>query len=260
MVSCLLVIVALTGTQAAPASLDSEASAAHVDNPVEVEAGFSYEWLSNSIADWHSEFLEVSKVFGRRSALYGVLRQSRRFDLTDQEVVSGLSLPLHERWTTVYELSFSPTHRISPGWSALVGVQYNFLEGWNYGIDLRMGNYEHTSVTRFIQSVERYWGNFRGAYSLSLNTLWGAETVNSHQVAFNYYYAAKSSFGINYAMGLELERFGPVDIVSNHVIALSLLGRHWFVPGWALSYEWGWGDVMNHYSRTGVRLGLRHEL
>ena len=254
-----LLIIALTNAQPGLTSPDSEESAVTFARPIEIEAGASYGWMSNDIANWNTQFLEVSRALGRQSAFYGVARQSRRFELSDLEVISGLSFPLHERWTTACELSFSPTHRIAPQWSALVGEYFNFVGGWVYGIDLRMARYEPATVARFIQSLELYWGRFRGAYSLSLNTLWGDRTVSSHQVTLNYYYATRNSFGISYAMGSELERFGLMDILSNHIVVLSLVGRHWVVPTWAISYEWGWNEMLNHYSQTGVRIGLRHE-
>ncbi len=259
MASCFLLLALLTFPTAATPLPDTEAVSAANDAPVQVEMGFGYEWLSGGMPDWNTQSLEIVKGTGQNAVLNGIFRLARRYEQQDVDMALGISHPLNNDWITTWELAVSPTSHISPKWSALGGVHYNLHHGWLAGADTRWTAYDDVSVARLILSLEHYWGNFRSAYSLSMNTLWGGETVDTHQLAVNVYYDEKSSLGLIYATGTELEKVSSA-VVSNDIDALVAVGRHWFADRWALSYECGWNRVGTHHSGTGIRLGLRYEL
>ncbi|MBX3663109.1 MAG: YaiO family outer membrane beta-barrel protein [Burkholderiales bacterium] len=225
----------------------------------EVEAGYSRENLSNSLPDWTSTYLLGSHRFGERRVLYGGLRETRRFGLDDSEVHAGLYYPLGASWTAQVEGSLSPTHEVLAKHSIYGQLQKSLPGGWGVGVGLRHNEYTLSASNVVSLLAERYWGNFRGAYTLYSGRPEGGSSGASHRVQLSYYYADRSSVGISFSDGREVENVGPPrGLLSSDVRNWTLSGQHWLTPAWALTY-----DLVNHeqgslYRRQGLRLGIRH--
>lgn len=225
----------------------------------EIEAGYSSEKLSNNLPDWKSTYLLAIHQFGERKTLYGGLRETRRFGLDDTEAHAGLYYPVGDTWTALVEASASPTHEVLARYSAYGQIQKNLPGGWGLGLGLRHNEYSLTGTNVLSMFAERYWGNFRGAYTLYSGRPEGAASAASHRVQLGYYYADRSSVGLSYSNGREVEYLGPSrGVLTSDVQNWTLSGQHWLNPSWALTY-----DVVNHeqgnlYRRQGLRLGIRH--
>jgi YaiO family outer membrane protein len=225
----------------------------------ELEIGYSHERLTNNLPDWTSSYLLAAHRFGERKTLYGGLRETRRFGLDDTEAHAGLYYPIAASWTSLVEASGSPTHEVLARYSVYGELQKNLGRGWNLGFGLRHSEYSLTASNVLSVYAERYWGNFRGAYTLYSGRPEGASSAASHRVQFNYYYADRSSVGLSYTNGREVENVGPPrGVLTSDVESWMVGGQHWLTPAWALTY-----DLVNHeqgslYRRQGLRLGIRH--
>ena len=102
------------GLLAAALALGAASAAA-----LEGELGFTHENLTNNRPDWSSTYVEASHAIRDRQTLYGMLRETTRFDLTDREVMAGYYHPLAGRWTSLVEASLSSEHHILPKSSVL---------------------------------------------------------------------------------------------------------------------------------------------
>lgn len=225
----------------------------------DVEIGYSRETLTNNLPDWTSSYLLAIHRLGERKTLYGGLRQTRRFGLDDNEVHAGLYFPLGATWTSQIEVSASPTHEVLARGSIYGQLHKSLPGGWGLGLGLRHNDYSLAGTNVVSALAERYWGNFRGAYTLYSGRPEGASSAASHRFQFSYYYADRSSVGLSYSNGREVENVGPPrGVISTDVENWTLSGQHWFNPAWALTY-----DVVRHeqgalYRRQGLRFGIRH--
>lgn len=225
----------------------------------EIEVGHSSETLTNNLPDWKSTYLLAAHRFGERRTLYGGLRETRRFGLDDTEAHAGLYYPVGETWTALAEASASPTHEVLARYSAYGQIQKNLPGGWGLGLGLRHNEYSLTGTNVLSVFAERYWGNFRGAYTLYSGRPEGASSAASHRLQLSYYYADRNSVGLSYSNGREVEYLGPPrGVLTSDVQNWTLSGQHWMTPAWALTY-----DLVNHeqgnlYRRQGLRLGIRH--
>jgi YaiO family outer membrane protein len=225
----------------------------------DVEAGYSRETLSNNLPDWTSSYLLASHRFADWHVLYGGLRETRRFGLDDSELHAGLYYPLAGTWTAQVEGSLSPTHEVLPRHSIYGQLQKNLPGGWGIGLGLRHNEYTLSGSNVVSVLAERYWGNFRGAYTLYSGRPEGASSGSSHRLQLSYFYADRSSVGVSYTNGREVENIGPPrGVLASDVRNWTLSGQHWLTPAWALTY-----DLVNHeqgslYRRQGLRLGIRH--
>jgi YaiO family outer membrane protein len=141
-------------------------------------------------------------------------------------------------------------------------VQLEHQPGRGFGLQ---GGYRHTeyqtdSVEQGIFTAERYWGDYRAAYSLYLSHLAGSSTVSSHLLRLDYYYAERSRVGLLLGRGKETVNLGDAGgVVIDNTRTVGVAGRHALAPHWALSYELQAHDQADRYRRELLRVGIRYQ-
>ncbi len=225
----------------------------------EAELGFSHDDLDKGYNNWNSHYLDLSHRFGDRNLIYGEVRETERFNLHDREISGGYYMPLDATWTGLIEASASPDHNVLPQNSIFGQLQKSFQDGWDVQAGLRHSRYNLAPVDMTVLTGERYWSNFRASYALYMAKLDGSGTASSHVGQLSYYYADRDFMTLGFGTGRQIESLGPgLGILTADVTSsLSLSGRHWIDPQWAISYEAISERLSNLYSRQGVRLGLR---
>lgn len=254
--ACVAIFVVLSLMPSTRHAAAAAASAA--DTYTEIEAGYGRESLNNNTSDWLNPYLELHHRFKKRHAASLGLRETRRFGISDTEVYGGLYYPLGENWNTVFEGNFSPSHNVLPEYSLGGQIQRTLPGGWNLGAGLRQNTYalSESSVATF--SVERYWGDYRAAYTLYSGRPDGGSSAPAHRFQLNYHYGERDSAGLSYTTGREVENIGLAGLRTTEVRNWTLSGRHWFARDWALSYDLSTHKQGSLYRREGFRLGLRY--
>lgn len=224
----------------------------------EIEAGYGRESLTNNTPDWQSPYLELHHRFRNRHAASVGLRETRRFGLADTEVYGALYYPLGENWNTVFEGNVSPTHKVLPKHSASAQLQRLLPGGWAIGAGLRQNSYTLTDSRVATLTAERYWSDFRAAYTVFSGKPDGGSSAPAHRFQFNYYYGDRDSVGLSYTSGREVENVGAGVLRTTAVRNATLSGRHWFARDWALSYDLSAHRQGSLYRREGFRLGFRY--
>lgn len=225
----------------------------------EIEVGSSYENLDNDFNHWRSVYLEGAHRFAPREVIYGYVRETERFAQRDQELLGGFYYPLADTWTILVEANVSPSHHILAKWSVFGQLEKSFPGGWGLHAGLRHTEYAQSNTNLALLTAERYFGNYRAAYSLYAGRPEGAGSAASHRFQFAYYYDNRSSVGIAYTIGKEVENVAPAGVLTTDVRSWSLLGRHWFSRHWAASFEALWHEQGTLYHRRGARAGLRYQ-
>ncbi len=241
------------------ATLRPQSAATGLRLPVNaLEFGYGRESLTNNFSDWTNTYLLGSRKLGDRNTVYGGLRATERFNLKDSEAHAGLYFPLGETWNAVVEGSYSPTHEVLAQGSVYGFLQKSFKGGWGLGLGLRHSEYTSTASNVASVLAERYWGNFRGAYTLYSGRPEGASSASSHRLQLSYYYDDRSNVGMSYTNGREVENVGPPrGVVATDVQSWSVSGQHWFTPSWAMTYDLIQHEQGTLYRRQGLQLGLR---
>lgn len=227
--------------------------------PVQVEAGFTQDYLDKGYTDWRSVYVETEKKLAERGVVYGMLRETERFGLRDTELLAGYSSPLGGQWTGLVEANASSTHNVLPKYSVLGQLQYALDDGWNAQFGVRHTEHD-TAVTNLgIVTLERYWGDYRAAYTIYSGYLAAAGATLSQRMQFSRYYANQSWLGVGLSGGKELENLGSGGVQQSNVLSLAFNGRHWFSRDWAVSYETTLHQQGDYYNRNGIRVGLRRQ-
>ena len=236
------------------------ATAQAQDAFLDVEAGGTYEHLSNGRDPWSSVYLDAARQFAPRQTLYGGVRETERFAFRDSEIGLGYSQPLGAKWTAVLEGTYSSQHNVLAENSVFGQLAWAAPAGWVVSAGARRSEYTTSRVNLLAGTVERYWSAFRAGYSIYNGRPEGSGSATSHRVFLDHYYdGERSRIGVGAGWGREVENQGPpTGILTTDIRNLTIGGRHWLSGNWAVAWD-GWtqqqGDL---YRRTGGRLGLRY--
>ncbi|MFA5826811.1 MAG: YaiO family outer membrane beta-barrel protein, partial [Gallionellaceae bacterium] len=157
--------------------------------PIQVEVGSSLDTFDKTyIANWRSNYVEAEKKLGERHAVYGVLREVERYSKKDTEFLAGYYYPLANRWTLFTEGNASPSHNILANWSGIGQVQYAFDKGIGGHLGLRHTEYDSAVINILLFTCERYWSNYRAAYTHSTSSLANAGYASNERIQLSRYY------------------------------------------------------------------------
>jgi len=192
-----------------------------------------------------------------RLSLYGGsgVLETRHFATQHADYSMGLYRPLGTV-SPLGEGSASPLNDALPKYTLHRQVTGTIGGGFGLGFGVRPSEYNFTTTNLLSVSAEQYIGSFRGAYTLYSNRADGSSLGSAHRFQVNYFYGERNTVGLAYTTGRDLEHLGPaVGLPANDVRDLSLSGRHWLSPNWALTYE-ALQQEQTLYKRQGLRLGV----
>jgi len=187
-------------------------------------------------------------------------RDFRKLGLADTEARSRTQYSLGEFWTSQFV-----TGSASPGDPMARQTFHGQFErilpgGWGIGLGLRRNDYRTVASNALSLSAEREWGDFRGAYTL-ISGLPEGQSTESHRFQLSYQYAARSSVGLAYTNGREIDYLGWTrGLAATDINNWSLGGLHRLTPAWAITYDMVRGSQGGITTpQPGLRLGLRHD-
>jgi YaiO family outer membrane protein len=224
-----------------------------------LDVGGSYEKLDRQYDSWNSAYFGASHRLGDRRNLYGRATQVDRFALQDASVMAGFTLPASERWTLGFETDESPTNLFLPRWSLLGSAHYKMDYGFGALFSFRHISYRTDLNQIGTVGLERYWGNWRLAYTLYISQLEAAPAATfSHLGTAAYYYGDHDYIGVSISNGQEVIRLDANRLANSDTESYSLQGQHWLTPAWAVVYDVSLNLQGTSYTRRGALFGLRY--
>lgn len=220
--------------------------------------GADVQDLDKSLPGWSGGFAELSwQASPRRSYSIRTL-YSRRFSTTDLGVGAGAEFRFGDRWLAGIELDAAsdPDFLASTSWGGHVGR--SFEHGWVLGLRYRRREFDTATVSAWTATAEKYFGNFRAAYSLAFAHLHGATDALTHIGTLNWYRGEHHSYGITLATGEEAEVVAPGQVLQTDVSSISLTGRHRLSGQWGLSWFAGTHEQGDLYRRRYVGLAAAY--
>ena len=216
------------------------------------------ERLSNGTPDWRDSGLEVLHEFEKRKVLLGSVVESSRFGLRDRTATLEGYYPLSERTTGYFMAAASDTHRVLAKDTIQAQLAHAFGKGWGVMAGLRRADYNTTSVDIADLTLERYFSNFRAAFTVLPAHSSSAGNATSYRLQFGYYYGDEQRVQFMYANGTEVDRPSGADLViATRVRSSVIYGRHWITNAWALDYGLG-RAAQGTVNRNAASVGLRY--
>lgn len=224
----------------------------------EWEAGVSHERLTRGLPSWRSRYLAAEWQGVDRRVLYGGLRETERYALKDSEVHLGGVLPLAASLQLQLEAGVSDSHRVLAARYGLLRLDYQPAPGWSLAAGWRRSAYDAGMSGVGHLSVDRYFGAERVSYTLYEGGPDGGALLPSHRWQWAHYYGERDWIGLSLNHGRETEYAAGGNFITSRVSGATLAGRHQLAAGWALTWDAGRQRQGDFYTRSGVRLGLRH--
>lgn len=223
----------------------------------ELEISQRYEHLDNGFSAWQAQRLDAQTRTVQGATWYGAVLRERRYGRWEEGVEAGAALPIGEHWVIQPEVAKSFDGDFLPSWYADLRIQRALTAGWVANASVRRTQYTDSQVDRLALGGERYWGSWRGAYTLNVSDVAGAGTPVGHAVALDYYYSDRSFVGLRGNLGREEEALPEGSVFTSSVSGAGLRGRHWLDEDWAVSWDVGWLSQGEIYNRYGIQVGIR---
>lgn len=220
--------------------------------------GADVQDLNNSLPGWSGGFAEFGWQASPRRRYSIRTQYSRRFSTTDFGLGAGAEFRLGDRWLAGIELSGAsdPDFLASTSWGGHVGR--SFEHGWALDLRYRRREFDTATVSAWTATAEKYFGNFRAAYSLAFAHLHGATDALTHIGTLNWYRGENHSYGITLALGEEAEVVAPGQVLQTDVNSISFTGRHRLSGQWSLSWFAGTHEQGDLYRRRYVGLAAAY--
>jgi YaiO family outer membrane protein len=191
-----------------------------------------------------------------RLSLYGGSLETHHFSSHTLDFSSGLHRPFGQAYSPLGDGNFNPVHDVVPKYTLYNYVNQTLPGGWGLGFGVRQSGFNFGSSHLLAFSAERYFGSFRGAFTLYSSRADGSPLGSAHRFQVNYFYGERNTVGLAYTTGRDIEHPAVgIGVPLADVRDLTLSGRHWLSPNWALTY-----DVLSQeqalYRRQGLRLGV----
>jgi hypothetical protein len=237
----------------------------------------------NAFSDWRRLALEGGPRVGETGIGYAQLSPGDPLGANTPDTTSGFWLPLSERLSSLVETTVGPGAFGGADRSVLGQVARQFGSGWNmqagvrhsdFGMSLPDTSLANTglglssmqapmrgliSTADFgVLTLERFWSNYRGAYTVASARSDTGSTATSHKVQFDYFYDPRSSVGLSYTLGRSFQTpLGANSMVPVETNNVGVVGEHWIGRAWAINYNALIEDRGIEGLKPEIRLGLR---
>jgi YaiO family outer membrane protein len=240
----------------------SVAAAQGLKFPGGYDAGFDTLRLDSAQPQWRP---------GSALAPRGEFAYATSPDPGSGEIAGGLYQPLSHRLSTLLETSYASGRGLTQEWSMLGQVAASLGEGWGVRAGVRhseLGLKELPLYTPSLGTVasadvgmltlERSWNRYRGAYTYYAGRADNGVMASGHRVQLHYFYGERSSVGLAYTIGQQVESFGSSALIGTPEVSnVGVTGEHWLSSAWSVRYDALVEETGLEGLQPEIRLGLR---
>lgn len=195
--------------------------------------------------------------------------QAAESNAQTREVASGVYSRLADNLSTLVESSYASGTGLSTEWSMFGQIGARFGDGWGIAAGLRHSEQALASLLTpplapasadlTMLTFDRQWDRYRGAYTYYTGRSDAGSSASGHRLRFDYLYSSRSSVGLAYTTGRQLDTLSPFGSLNPaiDVANIGVAGEHWFSPSWALNYNALVEDGGAQGLKPELRLGLR---
>jgi YaiO family outer membrane protein len=171
----------------------------------------------------------------------------------------GLVQPLPGGWATRFDLAAVEREYAMPRYSLLAQLGKELGGGWGMSVGVQHSRFSAANLGLGAFTVAGYYGNQQLSYTVYSARPEERGMALSQRVQWSYYVGDRGFFGLSLGQGLGVESAAPEPLSSGYVRNVTLFGRYWFLPDWAVSAEAETQEQVGQSRRNDVRFGLRHQ-
>jgi YaiO family outer membrane protein len=191
-----------------------------------LQAGGSIEHLSGGLAGWNSGFAEVSYSGATNQRYFARGSRDERFGQSDVQLSAGADWQLPDDWFAGAAIASSAGAAFLPRSQYDLHAGRQVAKGWVIGLGYRRRSYASDTVTTLNGTLERYFGDFRAAWTLGVSALNSGSDSVGQVLGLNWYLNDATSFGASINFGEEAEAIAPGLVLKTRVRGATLTGRY----------------------------------
>lgn len=220
-----------------------------------IEISHANDWLTNNYDNWQTTNLNLFLPQKEKGTTFIELSKVRRFNLEDESAYINYSYPtkygaaiLELGRTTNADFLFRNLYGV--GWNGILG------NGYGYIVSYRQRNFSDSLSDMFSLTMEKYFSNYRIAYTNTQSSLDKQQLEQSHRLQLQWIPENNNRFGISYSTGKEPINLGLNQLSASDVEQLQIDGVYWIKDIGISAAIWHLkqGDF---YTRKGAQIGLR---
>ena len=230
------------------------------DSSAYVEAGYTFDSLTNQYSNWNSEYLNIFLPFHENGLVNLQLQNANRFGQVDQDMNITYAYPFSYG---ILNLSggASPNSHFLP--QTAFGMEWNGRLPQNFGYILGANQkqfssfYSNASTNAYNLGLEKYIGEFRFAYVGTISTINRDQGAYASKVQAQWVGASNNRIGITYAGGMEPTVVSLNNLESIPFNYVQIDSLYWITESVGITAALWHGRESSYYQRNGGQLGLR---
>lgn len=220
-----------------------------------IEITHSNDWLNKNYANWQSNNMNFFLPLREKGTTTIELTKVRRYNLEDENAYINYSYPTKYGAANVElgltsNADFLYKNLYGMGWNGIIG------KGFGYIIAYKQRSYSDSLADMVSFTVEKYFSDYRLAYTNTQSSLNKQKFEESHRIQFQWIGENNNRFGISYSSGDEPVDLGFNHLSSSNVQQLQIDGVYW-IRDFGFSASAWHVKQGEFYSRNGAQIGLR---
>ena len=230
------------------------------DGPAYIEAGYSFDSLSNGYANWNSQYVNLFLPLHEKGLVNIQVQNANRFSQTDQDV--NLTYAQSFKYG-ILNLSggYSPNGHFLP--QAAVGLEWNGRLPQNFGYIASVNQkqfssfYSNASTNAYNLGLEKYIGEYRFAYVGSISSINRQQGSYASKIQAQWVGETNNRLGLTVAQGIEPTVVALNQLASIQFNYVQIDSLYWLTKDIGLTSALWHGKEGAYYQRNGGQIGLR---
>jgi YaiO family outer membrane protein len=225
-----------------------------------IEAGLTFDRLSNQYDSWDSQYVHLFIPYQERGFLNLQIQNLHRFNKTDQSYAMNYAYPFTYGVFQV-EAGFSPTANFTAQTAYGMGWNGFLPNGFGYILNAHQKqfneSYADASLNIYNLGIEKYFGYFRAAYVRTLSSINHQQSEFAQRIQLQWFGQERNRLGITYSRGSEPAIIGLNELSSTPVQLIQIDGLYWVSQRTGITAAIWHAEEGSYYIRNGIQLGVR---
>lgn len=230
------------------------------DSSAYIEAGYTYDSLTNNYANWNSEYLNLFMPLHENGLVNVQLQNANRYGQVDQDINITYAYPFSYGILNLYGGAspnghFLPESTLGTEWDGRLPNAFGYILGVNQ--KQFSSFYSNASTNAYNVGVEKYIGEFRFAYVGTISTINRDAGSYASKVQAQWVGPTNNRLGITYAGGMEPTVVSLNNLASVQFSYVQVDSLYWLTKTIGITAALWHGREASYYQRNGGQLGLR---
>ena len=229
------------------------------DSKPYLETGYATDRLTNGYQAWESQYVNLFLPMQQRGMFNIQANHLRRYGITDKALSVAYAYPFSVGVLNI-EVGYAGNAAYLPknNW----GFSWNgrLPQNFGYTVGTLQRQYLESQSATYQLGVEKYFGNFRFAYTGLLSTINGTQATYGQLLQAQWVGENMNKIGLSYAQGLEPMVVSPGALAAIQTQYIQADGLYWLNKNVGITLSIWHGMQGDFYQRNGGQLGVRFVL